>query len=415
MYNVFLFHLPAYSSLLAFVFSLHFSISMEILEEKCGDETYAFNECYESNEAAEACVHCALEELFASGVGCSDDLRSKVDKDASTCTECLEECGTQFEALAECSIEEFCGKEARSAALSFETDDGDSIASWTSDKDTHKSAEFRYLPSGSTEDSFAASNRRYSGEKSNLQRWEFNQDTGSISNIACPNLAISSSKQKDVSLNSIYFALQNPRTQLAIGISEESCRDGMALTMQDLEYGSLNQQFIYIEAGKKIVSVKCPDFAITIPNEDCDTTENLLMSSNQNVGDRNKWLFDDKEIIQSVQCPNKFITINGALSGGARLVTVSNKFLKEETPDSTASHSPMKAVGEPQETPGNASFGGPPKQSDATNSPTVAYTNKSHEANTIWDSATPPSVGSTVTLSELNAERYQKWTKQRQV
>eukprot|EP00956_Cyclotella_meneghiniana_P019774 scaffold34361_cov94-Cyclotella_meneghiniana.AAC.2 len=173
------------------------SISMEMLEEKCGDETYAFNECYERNEAAEACVHCALEELFASGVGCGDDLRSEVDKDASTCTECLEECGTQFEALAECSIEEFCGKEARSAALSLETDDGDSIASWTSDKDTRKSAEFRYLPSGSTEDSFAASNLRYSGEKSNLQRWEFNQDTGSISNIACPNLAISSSKQKD--------------------------------------------------------------------------------------------------------------------------------------------------------------------------------------------------------------------------
>ena len=148
MYKVFLFHLPAYSSLLAFVFSLHFSISMEILEEKCGDETYAFNECYESNEAAEACVHCALEELFAFGVGCGDDLRSKVDKDASTCTECLEdECGTQFNALAECSIEEFCGKEARSAALSLETDDGDSTASWTSDKDTHKSAEFRYLPS----------------------------------------------------------------------------------------------------------------------------------------------------------------------------------------------------------------------------------------------------------------------------
>eukprot|EP00956_Cyclotella_meneghiniana_P041795 scaffold240115_cov36-Cyclotella_meneghiniana.AAC.2 len=253
------------------------------------------------------------------------------------------------------------------------------------------------------------------GIASDLQRWAFNKD-GSISNAACPNLAISSSKQKDVSLNSIYFALQNPRTQLAIGISSESCEDGMTLTMQDLVYGSPNQQFIYIEADKKIVSVKCPKFAITIPNEDCDTIENLLMSSNQNVGDRNKWLFDvNKEIIQSVQCPNKFITISGALSGGARLVTVSNKFLKEETPDSTTSHSPMKAVGEPQETPGNTSFGGPPKQSDATNSPTAAYTNKYQEAKTEWDPATPPSVGSTVTLSELNAERYQKWTKQRQL
>eukprot|EP00956_Cyclotella_meneghiniana_P025766 scaffold54371_cov51-Cyclotella_meneghiniana.AAC.2 len=249
---------------------------------------------------------------------------------------------------------------------------------------------------------------------SDLQRWAFNKD-GSISNVACPNLAISSSKQKDVSLNSIYFALQNPRTQLAIGISAESCEDGMTLTMQDLVYGNPNQQFVYIEADKKIVSVKCPKFAITIPNEDCDTTENLLMSSNQNVGDRNKWLFDNKEIIQSVQCPNKFITISGALSGGTRLVTVSNKFLKEETPDSTTSHSPMKAVGEPQETPGNTSFAGPPEQKDATKSPTAAYTKKDQKSGTEWEPATPPSVGSTVILSDLNAERYQKWTKQRQV
>jgi hypothetical protein len=206
---------------------------------------------------------------------------------------------------------------------SFEHDPfmGDSTASWN----TYKSSDFRFLPSGSTEDSFAASGLRYSGDKSNLQRWKFDKDTDEISNVACPDLAISSSKQKDVSLNSIYFALQNPRTQLAIGISSESCEDGMTLTMQDLVYGSPNQQFIYSEADKKIVSLKCPEYAITIPNDDCETTESLLMSSKQDVGDRNKWLFDDKEVIQSVQCPTKFITIHGASSGGARLVTKSKK------------------------------------------------------------------------------------------
>ena len=132
-----------------------------------------------------------------------------------------------------------------------------------------------------------------------LQRWAFNKD-GSISNVACPSLAISSSKQKDVSLNSIYFALQNPRTQLAIGISSESCEDGMTLIMQDLKYGSPNQQFTYSEADKKIVSLKCPNFAITLPNDDCKTSDSLLMSSNQNVNNRNQWLFKDNDVIESV-------------------------------------------------------------------------------------------------------------------
>eukprot|EP00956_Cyclotella_meneghiniana_P011651 scaffold16397_cov36-Cyclotella_meneghiniana.AAC.1 len=50
-----------------------------------------------------------------------------------------------------------------------------------------------------------------------------------IRNVGCPNLAISSSKEKDVRLPSVHYALQNPRTQFAIGISSESCTDGMTL------------------------------------------------------------------------------------------------------------------------------------------------------------------------------------------
>eukprot|EP00956_Cyclotella_meneghiniana_P003491 scaffold4251_cov37-Cyclotella_meneghiniana.AAC.6 len=234
---------------------------------------------------------------------------------------------------------------------------------------------------------------RYGGDPSHLQGWLFNEGTGSISNVGCPNLAISSSKEKDVSLNSIYFALQNSRTQLAIGISADSCTDRMTLEMQDLKYGSPNQQFIYNKDAQKIFSMKCPNFAITVPNDDCKTTDSLVLS-NQDVGDRSKWLFEDIDVIKSVKCPDKFITIHGASSGGARLVT-SNKFLKETQSD--------------------ASFGGPPEQGDATNSPTAAYTNKSRKVEAEWDPATPPSVGSTIILSGLNAERYQKWTKQRQL
>ena len=76
-------------------------------------------------------------------------------------------------------------------------------------------------------------------------------------------------------------------------------------------------------------------------------------------------------------------------------MTMSNKFLKK--------------------TQNDTSFGGPPEQSDATNSPTAAYADESRKVEAEWDPATPPSVGSTVILSDLNAERYQKWTKQRQV
>jgi len=237
---------------------------------------------------------------------------------------------------------------------------------------------------------------QYTGDISDLQRWAFNDnDFGMIANIGCPNLAISSSKKKDVSLNSIYFALQNPRTQLAIGTSTETCTDGMTLTMQDLEYGSPNQQFIFIEEDKKIVSLMCPEFSITIPSADCDAADGLILSLENNTDDRNKWLFNDNEVIQSVKCPDKYVTIHGASSGGARLVTTSKKFLKE-SPDDT-------------------SFGGPPEQNATTNSPTSSYNEKAREVETEWDQAKPPSVGSKVILSNISAERYQKWTKQRQL
>lgn len=60
-----------------------------------------------------------------------------------------------------------------------------------------------------------------SGDASLLQQWAFNGDR-SITNVKCPDFAISSSKEKNVQLDSVYFALQNPRTQLAIGTSTDS-------------------------------------------------------------------------------------------------------------------------------------------------------------------------------------------------
>eukprot|EP00956_Cyclotella_meneghiniana_P002012 scaffold2243_cov73-Cyclotella_meneghiniana.AAC.18 len=166
-----------------------------------------------------------------------------------------------------------------------------------------------------------------SNDASLLQQWTFN-DNGSITNVKCPDLAISSNKEKDVQLDSVYFALQNPRTQLAIGTSVDSCTNGMTLEVQDLVYGSPNQQFMYMEDENKIVSLLCPEFAITIPDGDCSTLEGLYLSSDSYTDNRTQWVFDSNEVIQSVQCPNNFITIDGDLSGRARAVL---RILREET------------------------------------------------------------------------------------
>jgi hypothetical protein len=92
-------------------------------------------------------------------------------------------------------------------------------------------------------------------DESLLQQWMIDSEQGIITNAKCPNLAISSIKEKDAHMNSIYFALQNPRTQLAIGVTgttDDTCTNGMALEMQDMIYGAPNQQFIYDEADQTI-------------------------------------------------------------------------------------------------------------------------------------------------------------------
>ena len=106
----------------------------------------------------------------------------------------------------------------------------------------------------------------YVGSASDLQRWSIDSTNGRISNAGCPNLAISSSKKKDASLDSIYFALENPRTQMAMGAvgSSDLCHVGMSLELQELVYGAPNQQFIF--HGEKLISAMCPNLAIEIPS-----------------------------------------------------------------------------------------------------------------------------------------------------
>jgi hypothetical protein len=224
---------------------------------------------------------------------------------------------------------------------------------------------------------------------SSVQRWKFND--GSITNVKCPILAISSNKDKDATLSSVYFALQNPRTQLAVAVKEttgDDCSSG-TLEMQAMVYGKPNQQFLYIESESKIVSLLCPTYAVTIPdNGNCETTSGLRLSDESFSDARNQWSFSDDGIIQSLKCTTKFITIDGALSGGARAVSLSTDQYVQTS--------------------------GLPAFKNDTKSTSTAYTNATY-GRTEWEEASPPNVGSALVLSDVNAERYQKWTKQHQV
>ena len=149
-------------------------------------------------------------------------------------------------------------------------------------------------------------------------------NSGHITNAGCPNLAISSSKKKSVNHNSIYFALQNPRTQLAVGVAAGECMDGMQINLQELVYGSANQQFVYDQEHKTIVCFMCPEYAIEVPGGNCSSTAELHLSNKVDTSNdgRNQWIFEKENMIRSVNCADMFITINSASGGEARTVVV---------------------------------------------------------------------------------------------
>ena len=97
----------------------------------------------------------------------------------------------------------------------------------------------------------------------------------------------------------------------------------MPIELQEMVYGSPNQQFIYLEEEQKIVSLLCPTFAIAIPDGDCNSTAGLCLSDSAQSNGMNQWSFnEDTSIIESVMCAGKFITIDGASSGTRRMAPV---------------------------------------------------------------------------------------------
>ncbi len=222
-----------------------------------------------------------------------------------------------------------------------------------------------------------------------IERWQWtiNSNDGSITNAANPTLAISSSKEKDVSLNSNYFALQNPRTQLAIGVEvpASGCANNMPIKLQEMVYGSPNQQFMYLQEQQKIVGLLCPDYVIEVPNGDCAATAGLHLSNVAQTDGRNQWTFvDNDSVIKSVKCPGMFITINGASSEGVETV----KFVSG-LPDA-------------------------PRSDNSKTHADTSYTPAQPSTESSWTDNTPPTIGSSIVLASQNSQRYQKWVKEHQ-
>ena len=76
---------------------------------------------------------------------------------------------------------------------------------------------------------------------------------------------------------------------------------------------------MYNKNVKTIVSLMCPDYAIEVPNGDCDSAAGLHLSNESYTSNdgRNQWSFHGStNIIESVKCAGMFVTIGDALIGG---------------------------------------------------------------------------------------------------
>jgi hypothetical protein len=93
---------------------------------------------------------------------------------------------------------------------------------------------------------------------------------------------------------------------MSIGVAGNTCLQP-ELELQTTVYGRPSQQFTL--EGKKMISVMCPGFEISSP-ANCEGPLQFLEKSQ---GIDEEWQFDPStHTIQSLNCPNKFITIDSA-------------------------------------------------------------------------------------------------------
>lgn len=82
-----------------------------------------------------------------------------------------------------------------------------------------------------------------------------------MKNTACGTFNISGTIDDDSSITSSYFALENTKTHMSLGIAGSSCQSGAKIELQQTEFGAPNQQFMLQE--NRLVSLMCPQYAVT--------------------------------------------------------------------------------------------------------------------------------------------------------
>ena len=105
----------------------------------------------------------------------------------------------------------------------------------------------------------------------------------------------------------------------------------MPIEVQDLEYDSPEQQFVYNKHGQNIVSLVCPEYVIDVPNDDCLSSIKLHLSDDTSSDQRNQWIFDSKNMIQSIKCADMLITTRSASGGGSQAIIVPSNQLVSVT------------------------------------------------------------------------------------
>jgi hypothetical protein len=142
----------------------------------------------------------------------------------------------------------------------------------------------------------------------NADTWSLNED-GSITNVNCSDLKVSSIKDSINVLTSNYFTLVNPTTGLVMGIEDESrgCVDGMNITLQNAAIGNPYQLF-YMRGGE-IVSLACPNSSLSVSDATkCDSSTSVIQLKNRDG--KSTWQLNNDATIQSLSpCQGKVIDV----------------------------------------------------------------------------------------------------------
>jgi hypothetical protein len=125
---------------------------------------------------------------------------------------------------------------------------------------------------------------------------------------------------------SVYFALENEKTKMSIGIAGSTCAEGIKLELQTTVYCIPNQQFTL--QGKRLISFMCPRFSISKPL-DCKDAVQLQLSR----GTDSEWLFNSEvQSIESSSCPGMLISVDNVKTSWIIRMNQYAAFVSEEPP-----------------------------------------------------------------------------------